>query len=266
MSTASTAGFSDPEAPAWGFGDPLEAQGVEAGFGDPYDVLRVELASGTRTAPHTGGAPVELVGNLEPGAYMIQLTIDGAPVEFYSGIAEQGPTLYPRRGGRLRGYTPPAPAGTYTLKLLYGPGYTQTLTLSEQLTIEPAARLAERYHLARYLPTLYASGPRDYSQHDIDPATETPRREALELIIETSAQLATGTARPSSVAVTDTAAGEGLTIELESLLGFPQSGRVWIGAHPRAIAYTTAPPRSILLHERAPAIPRLTPVEVARDY
>ena len=204
MSTSSTAGFSDPLAPAWGFGDPLEAPGIEAGFGDPYDVLRVELSTATRQAPHTGGAPVEVLGNLTPGAYRLQLTIDGEPRELYSGIAGQGATLYPLRGGRLRGYTPPAPAGLYTLRLLHGPGYAQTLELSERLEIAPASRLAERYTLARSLPELYETGPRDYSAQPIDTATETPRRTALELIIETAAQLTPCTARASSVTTTDT--------------------------------------------------------------
>jgi hypothetical protein len=267
MSTSPAAGFGDPTAAALGFGDPFEVLGLDAGFGDPYDTLSAELSASTRTAPHTGGAPVEIRGQLPAGPCRVQLTIEGTPRELYSGRAGQGSILYPRRGGVLRGYTPPAPAGSYQLTLLYGPSLSQSLILSEALEVVPAARLAERYQLARYFPALYASGPRTYEQQPIDPATKTPTRGALELIIETAAALATGTARPSSVTTADTPAGEGLTLELESVLGFPERGRVWIAGHAEPVAYELASaPRSLTLLGRSPYLARLSPVELARDY
>jgi len=260
-----SAGFGDPytEGSAWGFSDPYEAAGTEAGFGDPYDLTRAELSSGRAVVPHTGGAPLELVGFFPSPPYMIRLTIEGTQRELYSGRPAQGPLLYPVRG-RLRAYTLPSPAGEYELTLLSGPGFTQAATLSQRLEVAPAARLHERYTLAQSWPALYATGPRESEAQDIDTATKTPSRGALEVIIETGAAVTTRTARPASVTTTDTAAGE-YELTLESLLGFPQEGELWIGTHPHTFPFTRTL-SGVRLLTRAPLIPRLTPVEVARVY
>jgi hypothetical protein len=226
----SAAGFGDLYTGAAGFGDPYPTGGGDvAGFGDPYDTPTAALSQQSRRLPHTGGAPVIIRGELPPelGPYMLTMNIDGQPRPLYSGHAGQGPALIPLRG-ELRAYTYPSPAGTYPLTLHYGPSYGASLTLSETLTIEPAPRLAERYAIARQWPAHYATGPRDSLSQPIDTAAETPTRGALEIILETAAQLLTMDAAPATVTTAPTAPQAAPLIPLESSLGFPEAGRVWI--------------------------------------
>lgn len=261
-----SAGFADPytEGSAWGFSDPYEAAGAEAGFGDPYDLTRAELSGGRAVVPHTGGAPLDLVGFFPSPPYMIRLTIEGTQRELYSGRPAQGPLLYPSRG-RLRAYTLPSPAGEYELTLLHGAGFQQSTPLSQRLEVAPAARLHERYTLAQSWPALYATGPRESAAQDIDTATRTPTRGALEVLLETGASVTTRTARPASITTTATTAGESVELTLESLLGFPERGALWIGTHPHAFPFERTS-NGVRLLTRAPLIPRLTPVEVSRVY
>ena len=231
-----SAGFGDQYLDGSGFGDPYPlSAGDLSGFGDPYDSPRAVVAPASQTLPHTGGAPLVLIGDFptELAPYKLTMSVDGQTRELYSGRAGQGAHLHPLRG-KLRSYTPPSPAGTYTLTLLYGPSFGQSLELTNALEVAPAPRLAERYALARLFPSLYATGPRDSQSQAIDPATETPTRGTLELVIETAAQLLTKHAAPATVTTAPTPPSAAPLIPVESVLGFAPTGRAWIDGQLRA--------------------------------
>lgn len=225
-----SAGFGDQYLDGSGFGDPIPLSAADlSGFGDPYDTPAAAVAPASQTLPHTGGAPLTLLGSFPTSLapYKLTMSVDGQTRELYSGRAGQGAHLHPLRG-KLRSYTPPSPAGTYTLTLLYGPSFGQSLALVNALEIAPAPRLSERYALARLFPALYATGPRDSNSQELDNATQTPTRGALELVIETAAQLLTKHAAPSTVTTAPTAPQAAPLIPVESVLGFATTGRAWI--------------------------------------
>lgn len=237
-------GYGDPEAGGLGFGDPEPLTPLlEEGYGDPYGALTVLLLS-AGTLPHLGGAPLELGGliplDLAPYRASITRTDTGEQVFFYSGIAGQGADLYPIRD-RLTAFSPRAPAGTYTLSLYYGAGYTQRLDLAGALTIEPAARLRPRYALARLFPALYATGARALSDRPLDTATTTPPAPGtLEGLIDAAA-LVIGGLGTAPATITSASYERGAeVIAVETTLGFEAAGRAWINGALYAYTVTTA--------------------------
>lgn len=229
-------GFGDPSAGGLGFGDPEPlAARSELGFGDPDDVDLYTVDLDTRELYHTGGAEVMIKGLLFDtlAPYRAELTVNNAAVYLQSGEAGQGAELFPERGV-LYCYAPPVPVGVYPLILRFGPNYGQSVTLS--MTIKADNRGAERYRLRELFPAHYQTGPRASSLDPLDRGAEVQEEGPLALILDTVGRVfqeITGAAET----IARTRANRGATsIELETSLGFAESGRVWIGRE--LISYT----------------------------
>lgn len=226
-------GYGDPEAGGLGYGDPdPDAPLLEEGYGDPYGALSVRVLS-TGDLPHQGGAPFEMGGliplHLAPYRAAITRADTGEQVFFYSGRAGQGADIYPERG-RLKCFSPRAAAGTYTLALFYGPGFTSRLDLVGAVTVAPTARLRPRYALARAFPSLYATGPRALTDRPIDTASTTPPAPgALEGLIDAAALVIGGLGTGAATLTTAGAARGASALSVEATLGFGEAGRAWIG-------------------------------------
>jgi hypothetical protein len=240
-------GYGDPDAGGLGYGDPEPAAPLlEEGYGDPYAPLLIELLS-AGDLPHQGGAPLELGGliplHLAPYRAAITRADTGEQVFFYSGRAGQGANLYPLRD-RLTCFSPRAPAGVYTLRLFYGPGFTSRLDLVGAITIAPTARLRPRYALARAFPSLYATGARDLSDSPLDDASATPPAPgALEGLIDAAALVIGGLGTAAATIASASAERGAELISVESTLGFSPEGRAWIGGG--LYSYTLSAPLAL---------------------
>ena len=225
-------GYGDPESGGLGYGDPESLAGsvLERGYGSPNQEALLYLELRAARVHHRGGAKIQLTGPLSDdlAPYRLSMQIGGETVYLYSGIAGQGPDLIKRRGD-LEAFTPPAPAGSYTLTLHCGPSFLTTYTVGSALVVEPDNRGAQRYTARRAPPNFYTTGARFSAQEPVDLATVKPPRPAqlhqvLDIFGRISQEHVGG---PQTVLARDHARGE-TALELESLLGFGDSGAVFI--------------------------------------
>ncbi len=255
-------GYGDPESGGLGYGDPESLAGsvLERGYGSPNQEALIYLELRSTRVHHRGGAKIQLTGPLSDGLapYRLSIHVYGETVYLYSGIAGQGPNLIKRRGD-LEAYTPPAPAGSYTLTLHCGPSFLTTYTVGSALVIEPDNRGAQRYTARSLPPNFYTTGARFSGQEPVDLATVKPPRPAqLHQILDIFGRISqehAGSAQ--TVLARDHARGE-TALELESLLGFGDSGAVYIDA--QRYSYTVSGSQLTLSSGLKSAQPELSEV------
>jgi hypothetical protein len=225
-------GYGDPESGGLGYGDPASLSGsvLERGYGSPDQEALIYLELRSARVHHRGGAKVQLTGPLSDdlGPFRLSISIDSVTTYLYSGIAGQGPNLIKRRGD-LEAFTPPAPAGSYTITLHYGPNFLQTVNIATPLIVEADNRGDERY-LARRLPPAHMStGARANGLEPVNLATSKPTRPPyLHMILDIFGRISQehiGSAQ--TILARDHTRGE-TALELESLLALPDDGRVSI--------------------------------------
>lgn len=222
-------GFGDPSAGGLGFGDPTPASTFESlGFGDPSEIDIYYISLDSRNVYHSGGAEVTFKGIIleDLAPYRAEITINGSPVFFHSGVVGFVEELRPIRG-ELIAYTPPAPAGVYPLTLRFGVNYSQSVTLS--ITYHPDNRGAQRYRLRELFPAHYSTGARASELESLDLALTVDDETNLESVTDTIGRVfqeLSGSAETITRALTNRGSS---ILSLESVLGFAESGRVWVG-------------------------------------
>jgi len=228
-------GYGDPESGGLGYGDPDSLAGsvLERGYGSPNQEALIYLELRSARVHHRGGAKIQLTGPLSDdlAPYRLSIDVDGVTTYLYSGIAGQGPDLIKRRGD-LEAYTPPAPAGSYTITLHCGPNFLTTYTVGTALVIEPDNRGEERYIARRLPPSFYSTGARFSGLDPLDLATSAPERPPyLHQILDVFGRISqTHVGSAQTVLARDHARGE-TALELESLLALPDNGQVSIDTH-----------------------------------
>jgi len=225
-------GYGDPEAGGLGYGDPESLAGTveELGYGDPSQEALIYLELRDSRAHHRGGAPLHFAGPLSDhlAPYRLSIDVGGVTTYLYSGIAGQGFDLLKRRG-ELEAYSPPAPAGSYTITLHCGPNFGLQFPLSTPLIIEPDNRGNQRYSARRSAPHLYQTGARYNALDPLDLATMKPQRppymhQILDIFGRLTQELS---GAPQTVLARDHQQGE-TALELESLYSFALKGEVII--------------------------------------
>ena len=234
-------GYGDPNHNGLGYGDPTPLTSpypLELGYGDPTRQVIIEVSKNSQRLPHLGGAPIFLNGiiPIDRGPYRVKAQIGNEQVFLYSGQAGKGYDLTPLRD-ELLCFSPPAPAGSYNLVIMYGPHFTDSLTIPNGLNIQPATRNLFGYITKTLYPKFYKTGPKNNEQQQIDTAINKPaQRGPLELLIDAfsfSAQEIGGRLQTATTA--ETQKGQTL-LQVESVLGFPQNGIVYISN--KEYAYT----------------------------
>lgn len=226
-------GYGDPSINGLGYGDPTPPTSPypqELGYGDPTRQIIIEVDSSSRNLPHLGGAPIFLRGIIpeENGPYRVKALIGSEQVFLYGGQAGKKYDITPNRN-ELICFSPPAPAGSYNLVILYGPHFTDSLTITNGLNIKPAMRNNLGYATKALYPRFYTTGPKNNEQQELDTASTAPnQRGPLELLIDSFAFQAQSIAGRLQTATTaETPPGQTL-IQAESALGLPSTGSVYI--------------------------------------
>ena len=255
-------GYGDPESGGLGFGDPESLAGValERGYGSPNQEALLYLELRSSKVHHRGGAKVQVTGSLSDNLspFRLSIQVEGVLTYLYSGIAGQGPNLIKRRGD-LEAYTPPAPAGSYTITLHCGPNFAQAYTIGTALKIEADNRGGER-HLARRLPpSFYETGARFNGLEPVDFAVSKPVRPPyLHQILDIFGRISQEhVGSPQTVLSRDHARGE-TDLSTESTLSFPDSGVVSVDG--RRYTYTHSGSQIVLSGGLKRNLPKLSEV------
>jgi hypothetical protein len=223
-------GYGDPNAGGLGFGDPNPDYPLDdLGFGDPYysDPDSLVLYAVTDRINHTGGAEVVLKGEaLEAYApFQITVTVDNKPLLFHSGYAGQSFNIYPNRD-ILYCYAPPAPVGVYTLKVKYGVNFSNEKTLSIQYVTDNKGH--ERYHLRSLFPAHFETGARASILDPLDEGSRLKEESALQNLTDTIGRVFQELAGVAMTRTRSYSERASTFIEVESVLGFPSQGYVWV--------------------------------------
>lgn len=224
-------GYGDIEAGGLGYGDltpsvPL----LERGYGSPSQIVRIEIENGSIEVSHLGGSAIKLIGilpsALEP--YRAVLTVNNQEYFLYSGIAGQGSNLFLDRDS-LTCFSPPAPEGTYDLKIRCGVNFTQEIVISNAVKVLVRNRNSESYILNTLFPAHYATGSRNSLLDPIlDGSTTDYKQPPLSVLLSSAShRLQEIAGSPRTVLKTRALRGDTLLL-CESLLGFTSSGQLWL--------------------------------------
>jgi len=180
-------GYGDPDIGGLGFGDPNPDTPIaDLGYGDPFysnpDNLGIHVV--TNQVNHTGGAEVILKGeNLSAFApFQISVVVGNKNLLFTSGFAGQGFAIYPYRND-LYCYAPPAPVGTYPLKIKYGVHFSNEKILTIKYVTDNKGY--ERYHYRSLFPSHYQTGARASALDILDEGEIVREESALENLTDT---------------------------------------------------------------------------------
>ena len=256
-------GFGAPDNPfgqmELGFGDPDNAAvpSPDPGFGDPDGAAPVVFVFSERARPDDGGEIVKLAGyfashtlwrarlRANPGGQHHPADAPGAtaPVSPTPTLAlspRADPTLLTPLFGQLHFILPPAPPGTYDVELSFGPGFLLSIDAATPIEILRRGRSRQQWRLRGTFPEPFEPGARTPWQEDLlpDDDTEQPStRNLLDAFVRAFAQaLAQLAAEPTTLTRATFEPGDD-ALAVETTLGFPTSGAVWVAG--RRMTYTS---------------------------
>jgi hypothetical protein len=156
----------------------------------------------------------------------------------YSGVPEQGHVLRPfgpvSAKDTINFTAPSCPPAVYDLVLFFGPNFAQSYTIESAFTVEVRNRSRATLRSRLRLPDPYKTGPRLMRQFPTPTAPEFLNPlECLTLALGQGVQAVLGT--PATRTAFVVGAG-GTTVRVETTLGFPSSGQLFIGD--RSFGYT----------------------------
>jgi hypothetical protein len=199
-------GYGDLEAGGLGYGDPTPLNPVlERGYGSPSQIIRFEIAGGSVDVSHLGGSEIRLIGLIPRD-------------------------LQPYRD-TLICFSPPAPVATYDLKILYGANFLQEIVLSNAVNVRVRNRSNETYLLRSLFPSHYNTGARTSLQDKIlDGSIREQEQAPLSTILNTTGILLQELSSSPMTVLTSPALRGATSLNVESVLGFASSGRLWLGS------------------------------------
>lgn len=247
-------GFGDPAnetsttaltLPSWGWGDvppaTWDASTVDYGWGGArLSAFPSYLALDTVNIGNDGGYAIQIRGDFprrgasarrRPSGFSVVLRAGGTDYACHSGLISQGfSCVTDLKAQVLRGYSPEITIGSYDVIV----GFDGTEQNAGSINVLHHTRTREEYALRDALPSVYATGPR-----------------RLELDLETSAKKSTintltrawgqsiaefSSSGPLTRLSSPFADGDSV-VDVESTLGFRDSGQAWVSGV--LIAYTS---------------------------
>lgn len=232
-------------APDGGAGSPSALTGSEGDLGAGSPTMYNPASLSIAITPDGGeygdyGGDIARVVGIWPlqGPYRCRITSDAGVTYYpdadgcYGAREGKGPACETDPRKRLLTFSvPPAPLGTYDLEIAYGPGFGTSITLTGAIEILSRDRSLETWGMRRTFPQWVATGGRT-SQGT--PAENHPTRRPILGVIETLTRafgmgLAETFGRPvTRVRGFPFVYGDAFVL-VESTLGFPESGVLFIG-------------------------------------
>ena len=242
---ALNAGFGRPSSieisattGAEGFGAPPTFWSVQEPYVLPYEIQYADY-------PDDGGCIVRMGGNWGVrGPWVVRLTSDSGAtfhpadrVGCYSGTIGNGHLCYTDRFKRVLPFVlPPLPVGTYDIWVdLANLGLWGSTKLVGSLDVVVRNSAEEVYSIRRTYPPRYRTGPRSWGLEDATvPAMPlTPLRCITRSLGQVAQQIG---GSPQTRLLQNFSLGDSYA-EVESTLGFPLTGEIWIG--PLHYSYTS---------------------------
>jgi len=244
----SNGGFGSPSAEgaypvvgALGFGSPSPDWLAQNPNVQPYHLDFTNY-------PDDGGVVVRIVGSFpRTGPWTVRITSDGGATLHplgeggcYSGVVGKGAECYTDRNARVLMFVlPPVPLGVYDI-WLDDPtvGTLGAVKIIGQITVIRRGQAEEVYATRRTFPPRFKTGARGWSLEDATlPALPTPPLETLTRAFGQVAQQAGGS--PQTRLLLPLEFGD-VVAHVETTLGFPTSGEVWVGPRRYSYSSTTA--------------------------
>ena len=223
---------------AEGFGAPPAFWSVQAPAVLPYTVQYEDY-------PDDGGSVVRLIGSWPSrGPWIVRLTPDSGTTFYptdnvgcYSGTVGNGHLCYTDRFRRVLAFVlPPLDVGTYDIWIDWaGLGLFGASKLIGDLDVVVRNSAEEVYSIRRTYPPRYRTGPRSWGLEDATvPAMPlTPLRCITRSLGQVAQQIG---GSPQTRLLQNFSLGDSYA-EVESTLGFPLTGEIWIG--PLHYSYTS---------------------------
>lgn len=235
----------------YGFGSPSNlgaGAGGDQGFGSfdlvPQGINPQPPSLDHRYYPDDGGEIVRIVGDWPSrGPYRIRLTDDGGAtlhplglVGCYSGVIGQGASCYTDRFQRVLPFVLPPLPGPYPRAYDIwvdrgdlGGGILIRKIISGELSVYVRTQAEEIYSVRQTFPPLYKTSARSWALEDLTlPDLPTPPLETLTRALGQVAQQTGGS--PQTRLRLPLVYGSAVAT-VESTLGFPSFGELWIGGY-----------------------------------
>lgn len=237
----------------WGFGSPtpydldtLEENivGRDTAFGSPYDAAQsaVFIAGEFTLIPDDGGVILEINNSWEnAGFYTL---VDGKkrnrelfPFEVNFIDSDSG-DVYPAIGERLNQCTtnftqtklyagvPPLPHGTYDVKIEWFSG-TRLIYIDNAFTVGVRPRCRQAYGVRQHLPEWFNTGVRRSDSENIE--VYNGFRSNLEMLTKCLGDSLQRLYGVPTTALTSSLSWGDTEIEVESTIGFPDAGALFVG-------------------------------------
>lgn len=230
---------SDAQPGDWGFGSPEPSpyHDGDTGFGSPFTGLTVEIVAalpGDGTFGDDGGYIVEVRAEWPvTGPYRFRL-IDGADeypetTYCYSAVAGQGTACHVANVGVdfCRFALPVAPPATYDLQIEWGDNYGSSALVVGAITIVTRNRAREVFAYRNRLPSIYKAGARTSNREPLSGFNGPPWQPMEALTMTLGRQLQRLTGVPMTRVAADFGTGD-VTLTVETTLGFPDDGLIWL--------------------------------------
>ena len=229
---------------AEGFGAPPASWSAQAPYVSPYTVEY-------ETYPDDGGSIVRLGGLWGVrGPWVVRLTDDSGAtfhpadsVGCYSGVVGNGHLCYTDRFKRTLPFVlPPLDVGTYDIWVdLANLGLWGSTKLVGSLEVVTRNSAEEVYSIRRTYPPRYRTGPRSWGLEDgtLPDMPLTPLRCITRALGQVAQQVG---GSPQTRLLQNFTLGDSYA-DVESTLGFPASGEVWIGPLHYSYESLSASPR-----------------------
>lgn len=239
-----------PQYADWGFGSPTPLDldtgdeyvvGRDTAFGSPYDAVAssVFIAGEFELLPDDGGVMLEIQADwsssgMYAGAKVNKVLfpfsvffINSATGDEYPAVgdsAERCETNYIQT--KLFAGVPPLPHGTYDIRVEWNGG-TRQIYIDNAFVIDVAPRSRQAYGVRQHLPEWWNVGPTFAEVEQI--STFDGYSSNLEMITKCIGDALQRLYGAPCTALTSDLAYEDSTVEVESTIGFPETGALSIG-------------------------------------
>lgn len=235
----------------WGFGSPtpvdldtgeFDVRGRDTAFGSPFDAVQssVFISGEFDLIPDDGGVILEINNEWSLAGFYdytekvnyplfpFEVTFinasSGAEYDAIGEVGKQCLTNFTQTV--LYAGVPPLPHGDYDVKVSWFDG-TRQLYVNSAFTVTLRTRCPNAYGLRRHLPEWFATGPEQLSYETVEAFEGYDH--TIEVLTKTVGEVLQRLAGKHTTATSDVISWGDSSISVESTIGFPESGDLFVG-------------------------------------
>lgn len=224
----------------------------DTGFGSPFDPhnAALEIPGEFALVPDDGGVQLEIMGEwlnlIDDGAAtgfaIFRVTIvnqETGEETFAMGDSDATTCITDFYRTRVFAGVPPLPRGTYDLHLSWNEGLN-TAIITDAFTVVMRPRSQETYNIKQMVPSFFKTGPRDFTEERDGLYKQESNVGAL---LGSCGQILQPIVGRPTTSLRSAFTRNDTVLEVESTLGFPDEGRVFVDGY--AMTYTSKTLRTL---------------------